>query len=495
MSLRRNSIFNLAGLVVPVGLSLLTVPAYIHLIGLDRYGVLAIAWLLLGYFGMFDLGLGRATIHRIAELRDAGADERRTTFHTAIVVNLFVGVLGGLLLAFGAGLFFDIGLKVSPALRQELSAAAPLLGLSLPVATLTGVLTGALQGRERFVHTNAIGILSTILFQLAPLFVAWQWGPNMSALLLAGLAARAAALIVFWVACNREFGWTGRLQVRRDQAGPLLKFGGWVTVAALMAPFLSIIDRFAIGAVIGATAVAFYSVPYQLTQRIAIIPTALTAALFPRLSAMTSADEIAALSRDSMLILAALITGPVLFAILLAAPALTLWLGQDFAAQATLPAELLLIAFWFNALALLPFTVLQAKGRPQTIALIFAIELVPYLAALYIGMSYFGLAGCAAAFALRCALDYALLSIYADRRMVPLRSIATAVILLGLSFGLNRAFDAFSLPWIMSAALLMIFAAVETWRTIPPQMMHMIKTLRQSRSVRSDPSPSTLGPH
>ncbi len=115
MSLKRNSLFNLAGLVLPLGLSLLTVPAYIHLIGVDRYGVLVISWLLLGYFGMFDLGLGRATIHRIAELRDAEPTARLATFHTAVAVNVVIGVVGGLVLALGPACFLRMASRSHPA--------------------------------------------------------------------------------------------------------------------------------------------------------------------------------------------------------------------------------------------------------------------------------------------------------------------------------------------------------------------------------------------
>lgn len=484
MSLKRNSLFNLAGLVLPLGLSLLTVPAYIHLIGVDRYGVLAIAWLLLGYFGMFDLGLGRATIHRIAELRDAAAAERLATFHTAVVVNIAIGVIGGGILAIGADLFFARGLKIAPALRDELSAAAPLLGLSLLIATLTGVLTGALQGRERFASTNTIGILSTVLFQAVPLAVAWQWGPNVSMLLLAGMATRVITLGVLWIACKREFGWDGRFHFDRAQVRVLLHFGGWVTVASLIAPFLTIIDRFGIGAVMGAAAVTFYAIPYQMTQRIVIIPTALTNALFPRLSAMQSTEDIAALARESILILVTLMTAPVMIAILLAGPALALWLGDAFAVRATLPAEILLVAFWFNALALLPFTLLQARGRPQTVALVLAVELVPYLAALYVGLYYFGLVGCAVAFLLRCALDYVLLSACADRRAIPVRSIATGTVLLALTIALGRFTTAFTGPWIIAAVLLIVLAAAESWRAAPAQirtlMSKQLALLRRS---------------
>jgi O-antigen/teichoic acid export membrane protein len=274
---------------------------------------------------MFDLGLGRATIHRIAELRDAEPAARLATFHTAVAVNVAIGVVGGLVLALGASLFFAWPQDRAGASWRVVGCGAA----AWPVAAdchADGVLTGALQGRERFAQTNAVRILSTILFQVVPLAIAWHWGPNVSVLLLAGMATRIATLVVLWIACNREFGWNGRFQFERDQVRILLGFGGWVTVTALISPVLTIVDRFAIGSVIGAAAVTFYSVPYQVTQRIVILPTALTNALFP--AERHAVGRVSALSRESMLILIALMTGPVVFAILLTGPALALWLGQ-----------------------------------------------------------------------------------------------------------------------------------------------------------------------
>src|ERR1700742_4754765 len=100
------------GSVLPIALSLVTVPLYLKLIGPERYGVLAIAWLLLGYFGLFDLGLGRATSFRVAQLHSGTRQQRADTFWSALVVNLFMGVIGGLALWVASRYFFGALFKV-----------------------------------------------------------------------------------------------------------------------------------------------------------------------------------------------------------------------------------------------------------------------------------------------------------------------------------------------------------------------------------------------
>jgi len=74
-------------------------------------------------------------------------------------------------------------------------------------------------------------------------------------------------------------------------AAHLLKFRGWVTVTSLVSPFMVIFDRFVIGALLGAEAVAYYTVPFQIAQQFAIIPTAIASAAFPRLSAADRGEE------------------------------------------------------------------------------------------------------------------------------------------------------------------------------------------------------------
>jgi O-antigen/teichoic acid export membrane protein len=415
-SIGRNTGYNLAGSVIPLLLSLVTVPLYLDLIGPDRYGVLAIAWLLLGYFGLFDLGLGRATSYRIAALRDAPAEERATTLWTAVAVNLAMGVAGAAVLWLVADWFFTSIFKVDPQVRPEIVAAVPFLALSVPVATLTGVLTGALHGREQFLRTNTISVTSTVLFQLFPLAVAWLAGPNLPMILVAALAARLVALAVLWGFCRAELtrGHKPRLDGRRFRE--LLSFGGWVSVTSAVGPVLIMADRFLIGAVLGAVAVTIYSVPFQLAQRIIIVPASLTTALFPRLSA-APAEEQRRLGGLALRTLTALMTLPVLAGIFIMGPFLELWVGREIGSQAAPIGRLLLVGSWVNSLALVSLIRLQASGRPDKVAKIHLIEVVPYLLGLVLAMKTFGLLGCAAMFVARCLVDFLLLSLAAERRI------------------------------------------------------------------------------
>ncbi len=467
MSLSRNTGYNLAGALLPLFLSLITVPLYLRLVGIERYGVLQIAWLLLGYFGLFDLGLGRATAFRIATLRDAPTHTRATVFWSALVVNLAMGVVGGAVLWFVAVHFLVNGAKVSALLRPEMAAAVPYLALAVPIATLTGVLTGALQGRERFLDTNMISVTSTALFQLLPLGMAALGWVYLPALLLAAISARLFALVWLGVKCHCDLTRGQVLRIDVAQMRDLLGYGGWVSLSAVFGPMLVIADRFAMSAVLGMTAVAIYSIPYNMASRIAVLPSALTNALFPKLSA-ASAEEAQAIGEQASRVLMSLISLPVLGGILLASPLLHLWVGAKMGAAAAPIARVLILAFWFNALALVAFTRLQARGRPDLVTKILLVQIPPYWLALYFVMPFYGLMGCALTFLARLVCDYLLQSWASDRHINGWPQMIVLALLLSAALGCAHIFPVNDPRWWMGAAILSVLTILVSWHDVAP---------------------------
>ena len=466
MSTSRNTAYNLAGSIVPMVLSLVTVPIYLRLVGPDRYGVLAIAWLLLGYFGLFDLGLGRATSFRIAALRDAPPQARADTFYAALLVNLAMGVIGGAILYFAAGYFFQHVFKVDEHLRPEMLAAVPFLAASVPIATLTGVFTGAMQGRQRFLELNVVSVISTALFQLLPLMIAWRLGPNLVWLLTGALFARMCAAMILALRCHLEITRGQSLQLHRAEISALLKYGGWVSLTSIFGPLLFVVDRFVIGAQLGASAVTTYTVPLQLAGRMQMFPSALTTALFPKLSAATI-EEQDKLGRKATLTLSGLLTLPYLAAVFAISPFLHLWVGKDLSPDAGLVGRIFVITMWANSFALIPFTKLQATGRPDLVSKVMLVQVPPYFLCLYLGMSHFGLPGAAVALCLRSIADFGLLTWNARKRFDDMPVLAGNLAILVFGAYLAGLWQITEWRFWLSAALLGAIAAGLGWFTLP----------------------------
>jgi len=484
MSIGRNTVYNLVGTGVPTLLALVTVPAYLHLIGPERYGVLAIAWLVLGYFGVFDLGLGRATAQRISALREAGADARATAFGTALVSNLGVGVIGALLMWPAAYAMFSMEMKLSPVMRHETLLALPLLALAVPVATTLGVFSGALMAREKFYLTNRISIVNTCLFQLLPLAVAWFTGPNVATLLAASITARMVGLVLYWRECNREFGADAFRRFDRGQLRELLSYGGWVTVAAVFNPFIVMVDRFLIGAMLGSYAVTVYVVPTQLTGRVLTISAALCNALFPRM-ALADGDDAVRLARDAVGVQLALMTPLVGGAYVLMQNGMEFWVGHKLGYDATPIARILLLTSWVNMFSNVPYSQLQARGRPDLVTKVMLVQLPFYLVSLYFALVAWGVWGAAIVLFVRYLIDLTALNWVNARRFDHLVPIVAALGGFGvIELVLPHVPMALWARFPLAVAVGLVFA-VQSWFVLPTQLHDRVRHwLHSARRLR-----------
>jgi len=75
--LARNTLLNFIGQILPLIVGVVTIPFVIQGLGTERFGLLSLAWVVLGYFAIFDLGLGRATTKFVAEALGRG-DEKKS---------------------------------------------------------------------------------------------------------------------------------------------------------------------------------------------------------------------------------------------------------------------------------------------------------------------------------------------------------------------------------------------------------------------------------
>lgn len=404
MSLVRNSFYSLAGTVLPVVIGIVTVPFYIKAIGMERYGALSIAWLLLGYFGQADFGIGRAITQRIASCRDADAAKLAEIVWSGLAAISAFGLLGSLFIYWGGHWFFGSIFKVEAGLRVELAESLWMLALCNPIVALTGVTSGSLMGIERFKLVSLSNLIGNSAMQLLPLLAVSLLGNHLSILIAASLLARGVALAMMTVAVWWRFLKGHDASVSAEETRRLISFGKWVMVSAFIGPLMIFADRFVIGAVLGAVAVAAYSIPFQIASRTMVLPVAIAQTLFPRF-ALDTDERSRARGADAAIVVGLLFAPVIIFLMVMADPLLHVWLGSDLDPRSIPVAQIILAGFWVNGIANVPYALIQARGNPRFTAMLHVAELPFYLAALYLLGSRWGLTGLAIAFSLRCFID------------------------------------------------------------------------------------------
>ena len=282
MTITRNALLNLAGHAAPLVAAVGLVPPLVERLGAERFGFLAIAWVLVGYFSLLDLGLGRTLSKLVAERAGtARAAELPAASRTALALTLALGLAAGLILFALAEPVCTRVLSLSPALVGEAVAALRILALCLPLVTLTAALRGLLEAGARFDWVNAIRVPLGVLTFAAPL-AATAWSDSLVSLALALAVARVAAFVAHWAVCVRLYpGLTALGWPHCAAAKEMLEYGAWMTVSNVVGPLLVSLDRFVIGAAFAVSAVAYYTPPYEIVTRVWLIPAAITSVLFP----------------------------------------------------------------------------------------------------------------------------------------------------------------------------------------------------------------------
>ncbi|WP_310564796.1 flippase [Hydrogenophaga sp.] len=404
MSIGRHTLLNLGSALIPMAIALTTVPLYLGYIGAERFGVLAVIWALLGYFGLFDLGFGRAVTQRMARLPEADEIERSKLLWTAFLSTFLLGMLASMLVWLFADYILLNVIDMSAQSRREVAIAVTWMLIALPALLTTTVLTGAMQARLRFTELNAIQLLGNSISHILPLAVAASGRVELNFLVPAMLVSRVLLPFLLFRQCRQHVPLIGIPVIDRTHFKAMLNYGGWVSVMMFIAPLLVIVDRLIIATISGAKAVTSYTVPYDLVSRTMIISGSLSSALFPRL-ASAGAVEAHKLAERATIVLIAIMTPVVITGIFLAQPALNLWLGYSLAANSAGVSELILLGVWINALTIPYHARLMATGHPKTVVTIYLIQIPIYLFMLWIGLRNWGIAGAAGAWTLRVSID------------------------------------------------------------------------------------------
>jgi len=434
-----NLSYNIFGALLPLVVSLGTVPFYIHQIGLARYGVVTITWVLLGYFGFLDFGLSRASANALAKLGQASPRERSPVLVTAFCCNLGLGILGGFILYAAGHIILLHVVKIPGGLMAETQAAYPWMAAMLPLGMLAGVSTGAMESRDKFLLSNSLSSAGTMAGQIVPLLCAYAIGPSLTVVIPATLLTRLAAVTLCYAVLLR-MEWPVRfLDISWAWMRKLFGYGSWVTVSSIINPLLDTSSQLIIGAMLGAASVAIYSVPMTLAMRSQILATALARTMFPW-SSRSSHEEALENTRRAAISLAygfGAVCGP---AILLAGSFLRLWMGRNFAGASTEIAQILMFGAWANGIAFLPYGFIQARGNPHITAKLGLIEILPFFVVLWFMIEMMGLPGAALAWCLRVTINAAVLFWLSRCLPANLWRMAPAILLMASALLIARLF-------------------------------------------------------
>ncbi|MFN3872843.1 MAG: flippase [Ignavibacterium sp.] len=470
-TIAKNASFNFFGSLIPLLIALSTIPIIISKLGTDKFGVLNLSWIVIGYFGFFDLGIGRALTKIIAEkIGLSQSSEIPAYFWTSfLLVFVFSSILAICLYFFSEKIILNF-FKIPVEIQIETVRSFNLLILAIPIVSTSAGIRGLLEAYQRFDIINVIRTFLGALSFLIPVLVL-MFTTNLYWIIFFLVLTRLLFWLIFLISSfyvNPEIFF--KLRINKNLIKPIFRLSSWMTLSNITVPVITYSDRILVASLISATALTYYATPYEIITKMLIIPSALTAVLFPTFAANYLNDPSSAVTlSDKAMKYLAIILFPIISIILVFSyDFLKIWLGEDFALNSYQILQLLSIGIFFNSLAFIPFSFIEGIGRPDVTAKIQLIELPIYILLLWFTIRMGGIYGASIAFFARMFIDFLIL-VYFSKKVAGLKfrfnfNKRTIYLLSFIIFLSLIVYIPFIILKILFLSLFMVFFLTYAWK-------------------------------
>ena len=423
MSLKRNTTWNLLGSGLPLLAAAALIPYCLRELGNESFGVLTLIWALIGYFSLFDFGVGRALTFSVSKLNKELGNEKEmhATINAGLLLTTLTGLAGMLIFLAIAHPLTHTWLKISIPLQADAQLAFQIAAIGIIPTTLNSGLRGAMEGLDRFDASNLNKIfLGFCMFVLPALSISLH-GNALWPIALYLVSSRIMTLFIGMHQLRRHFHARRAAKTTFEESMAktkgLFSYGAWLTVSSVISPLMVFGDRFFVSSLTGAAQLSSYAIPQEMLFRVLLIPTAICGALLPLLSTLHNNETLRIEYKKNYKRLGIIMLGICVLTACFMYPVLYLWISKEFAQQSLSIAVIFIVGIFINSLALMPYTLLHALGKPKITAQFHVAEFFVYIAVLYVLTTHFGLVGAAVSWVFRVTLDFVLLHFAARREL------------------------------------------------------------------------------
>lgn len=402
--IKHKLLWSLLGYGLPLGLALLTIPWLIHHMGTENFALLTLAWVLIGFAGIFDFGVGKALTREIARRL---AQQKTGTLWSMAQFTFLVMVIVSILI-YGA-FYLSTPWLLTQLRWQSVSSALAhldtirLLLLAIPLVLLSSIFIALLEGVGSVKRLNVIRALTNALILVVPVG-AWWCCEHLWEVMLALVLVRVLSLGLYVLgSLPYLFSWHAQRSAENWSARTLLVAGGWMNGSTVLEAVFNTLDRFMIGALLSVQQVTYYTTPIDMLMKLQFIPRAFMSVMFPAFSASYETDytrlqQLFWRSGGLLLILSGVVATIIM---LLGNSLLALWIDADFAQQAAPVLYWSALALLLANMAYVPLGLLQAVGKAHWPVRVNLLELPIYLWLLYWSIHSQGIVGASMVLALR----------------------------------------------------------------------------------------------
>jgi O-antigen/teichoic acid export membrane protein len=363
-----NSIFSGASFFISILIRLITMPYVFNHLNINEYGILALITNILAYFSFFDLGVGRSIIKFLSEnnLKN-DIEEFNKYLSTGIIFYLIIGILSAILLCLNTSTIVVSFFKIPKEFHKIAISCLIISGFNFLIVIQNQLLVSIPEAFNRFDISKLFQIVSNILSSIITLLIVY-FGYGLTEIVYFNVFFGILTLYINYEILKRlvpkvKFIYKIDMQILKK----MLKFGLIVMLGNIVFTGYTLFDLTFIGSIIGASALAYYSVSSTASRYLHGVVGSILLPIFPLASEHSASNKlnfenIYYSANKFSIILSVYLC---LILCLLSKDILNIWMGQNFTKNAQLSFVLLVISWAIFSFTIVTFQTTEGFGFPK----------------------------------------------------------------------------------------------------------------------------------
>ncbi len=369
---RRNIVANIAGKGWAALLSLAVLPAYVHFLGIEAFGLIGFFLSLMAILSLLDLGLGTALNRQFAQysMQSGKAQAMRDLLRSLEIIYWLIGIAIGVAVAALAPVIAAYWLKPQQLSNETVTQTLTMMGIAIAFQWPRALYGGGLMGLQRQVAFNLLSSITGTVNNVGGVLIVWLVSPTIQA-----FVAWYMALSLVDTLLTRLLLWRSLPEAPARAAfnGQLLadiwRFAAGMTGISVMSVILTQLDKMILVKVLPLDAFGYYSLASRAAGGLSYVIGPICAAFFPRFSqlvAKNDTQELARIYHRGCQLMSVLILPLAVVLALFSYELLLIWTqDRSIAENSHLILSLLTVGTALNGVASLPYALQLAYGWTQ----------------------------------------------------------------------------------------------------------------------------------
>jgi len=398
----RNAKYNAIGFIFPVAVSLFTTPYIVHKLNTDVYGIYVLAISLMGMLSFLDLGFGQGIIKFVSHYEaKKDFDRINNIINTTLVINLFMGLLGGFGIFSLSGFLTERVFKVKPDYLETAISSFKIVSAGFLINLVSSTFSNIPRALQRY--DIAVKIQNMVWFlSLTFSVVILHFGYGLFEILIFHVIFQFLGLISYFYFSKKLIpSLEISLKFSKDVFKEIFDFSIFTAINSITGNIVFRVDKMIISYFLGTSAVTYYQIPFMIAQVANGFLSSVIQFLFPLVSFLNSAGDKEKLKQiyfksTRYIIVSSLIifSGLVIFG----KPFLTTWMGKSIADISYPLMVIISFVFFFVSVSNVGYFYYNGLGKAKINMISSFVGAFSYLVSAFVLIPKFNLKGAAYSF-------------------------------------------------------------------------------------------------